>query len=120
MNALLKHAAPGVLIFLMGVVIWWGAGQLKTLGAKLESSEAALKAERQNNDQLRRQYGQIQEVLGDVAKKKDESERAVASLQAELDEAQRAVPCAGQRVPDAVTQRLCKRVDAVNAAAATR
>ncbi|GKX58358.1 hypothetical protein [Leminorella grimontii] len=120
MNALIKHAAPGVLIFLMGLVIWWGAGRLADLGEKLEKSEKELKSEQQSNEQLRRQYGQIQEVLDDVAKKKSESDREAGRLRVELDEAQRSIPCAGQRVPDAVTVRLCERVAAVNAATDTK
>lgn len=120
MNALIKHAAPGVVIALLGIVVWWAFGQIKTLGAKLELAESELKIERASVAGLRRQYAQIQEVLDDVAKKKNESDREAGRLRIELDEAQRAVPCAGQRVPDAVTLRLCERVAAVNAATDTQ
>lgn len=117
MNALIRHAAPGVVIVLLGIVVWWAFGQMKSLGAKLELAESELKVERASVEGLRRQYAQIQEVLDDVAKKKNESDREAGRLRTELDEAQRTIPCAGQRVPDAVTLRLCERVSAVNAAA---
>lgn len=120
MNALIKHAAPGVVIALLGIVVWWAFGQMKSLGAKLEVAESELKIEKASAAGLRRQYEQIQEVLNDVAKKKNESDREVGRLRLELDEAQRTVPCAGQRVPDAVTLRLCERAAAVNAAVDTR
>ncbi|WP_111740977.1 hypothetical protein [Leminorella richardii] len=116
MNALVKYAAPGVMIVLLGLALWWTFGQMKSLAVRLEQTESELSTERASGEALRRQYTRIQEVLDDVAKKKSESDREAGRLRAELDEAQRTVPCASQRVPDAVTERLRDRVSSVNAA----
>lgn len=117
MSALIKYAAPGVVIALLGVVLWWSVGQIKMLATKLELTESALKLERANAAGLKRQYANIQERLDDVAKQKRASEREMERVRVELDEAQRAIPCAFHHVPDTVTLRLRERVAAVNAAA---
>ncbi|WP_228351030.1 hypothetical protein [Limnobaculum allomyrinae] len=56
-------------------------------------------------------------MLDSVAEQKQAGDKRTAELQRQLKAAQVGSPCAGVRVPDAVTQRLRERAAEINAAA---
>lgn len=96
----------------------WLNLQLHQLKNEKQQAVAALTEERAFSTRIRTQYLQIQEVMEGVAEQKRQSEKRTAALQRALAQSQQENPCAAVPVPNAVTQRLRKRVDEVNSAAA--
>lgn len=113
MNKILIACGIGYIILLTGLKLLYDS--YVDLNRDWQQVTKELSNERLGRIDDREKFKELQGVVDNAAKQKQQSDKTTAALREALSLAQKGSPCAGVPVPDAVTKQLRERAAQINA-----